>query len=125
MALHIVPEQEEGHRRDEACPCRPAKKQGLTVVGVGRQRRPYRGVIVTHRLFAEAPDAADAECGHVIVTDPDSGEVQHHDIPDDTAPHAPTSECGCSPQRHTVDGHVVYVHHDQDAADAGEDGGPR
>jgi hypothetical protein len=54
----------------------------------------------------------DDECGHVIVTI--DGEPQHHEIPDDDAPHAPTSECGCGPQRYTVGGHVVYEHVDQD-----------
>lgn len=120
MALHIVPEQEEGHLRDEGCPCSPARTEGHATVGRGRNRRPYRGTIFTHRPFAEAPDE-EAECGHTIVTDPASGEVQHHEIPGDDAPHAPTSECGCSPQRRLVGGHVVYVHHDQDADDAGDD----
>lgn len=52
------------------------------------------------------------ECGHEVVTE--NGEEQHHEIPDDGAPHAPTSECGCCPQRHLVDGHVVYEHFDQE-----------
>jgi hypothetical protein len=55
----------------------------------------------------------ETECGHTIVDA--GGEAQHHDIPDDGAPHAPTSECGCSPQRVLVGGHVVYEHADQDA----------
>lgn len=41
-----------------------------------------------------------------------------HEIPDDGAPHAPTTECGCSPVRTTgerPDGTfgAFYVHHDQ------------
>jgi hypothetical protein len=57
-------------------------------------------------------DDVETDCGHVIVEL--DGEEQHHDIPDDGAPHAPTSECGCGPQRHLVGGHVVYEHVDQD-----------
>lgn len=56
-----------------------------------------------------APDGPP-DCEHVIV-DVD-GEQQHHDIPDDGGPHAPTSECGCGPQREQQGGHVVYVHAD-------------
>lgn len=57
-------------------------------------------------------DLVDDECGHVIVTV--NGEDQHHEIPDDGAPHAPAGECGCGPQRYTVGGHIVYEHVDQD-----------
>jgi hypothetical protein len=60
-----------------------------------------------------ADDPADTECGRTVVQA--GGETQHHDIPDDGAPHAPTTECGCSPQRVMVGGHVVYEHADQDA----------
>jgi hypothetical protein len=119
VPLHIVPEREEGHQRDEACPCSPSKTEGYATVGVGRNRHPYRGEIVTHRPFVEAPTpapddetAGDTDCGHVIVTE--HGVEQHHQIPDDSVPHAPTSECGCKPQRVTAGGHVVYVHPDPD-----------
>ena len=54
----------------------------------------------------------DDECGHVIARV--AGEQQHHEIPDDGAPHVPTSECGCGPQRYLAGGHVVYEHADQD-----------
>lgn len=54
----------------------------------------------------------DTECGHTIVDV--AGESQHHEIPDDGAPHAPTGECGCGPQRHLAGGHIVYEHVDQD-----------
>lgn len=54
----------------------------------------------------------DDECDHVIVTV--AGEPEHHAIPDDGAPHAPTSECGCGPQRYIAGGHIVYEHVDQD-----------
>jgi hypothetical protein len=56
-------------------------------------------------------DLTDDECGHTVVVD---GEHQHHDIPDDGAPHAPTSECGCGPARYLTAGGVVYEHVDQD-----------
>lgn len=57
-------------------------------------------------------DLTDDECGHTIVVV--ARQTQHHEIPDDSAPHAPTSECSCGPQRHFVTGHVVYEHIDQD-----------
>ena len=57
-------------------------------------------------------DPTEDECGHtVVVLD---GEEQHHDIPDDSAPHAPTSECGCGPARYVTAGGIVYEHVDQD-----------
>lgn len=37
--------------------------------------------------------------------------MARHDIPEDGAPHAPTSECGCSPQLTERDGR--YAHNDQ------------
>jgi hypothetical protein len=67
---------------------------------------------VTTRLHVPPDVEADDECGHAVVAV--AGEIQHHDIPDDGAPHAPTSECGCAPQRHLVNGHTVYEHVDQD-----------
>lgn len=45
-----------------------------------------------------------------------------HLIPDDGAPHAPTSECGCGPDRVLRGGRYVYVHTDQRPDDNG--GGP-
>jgi hypothetical protein len=62
-------------------------------------------------------DAVEDEDGCVVVTDlVDGVEVKvHHQIPDDCAPHAPTSECGCAPEVfHTEDGTRVYLHVDQD-----------
>ena len=66
-------------------------------------------------LDADTTDAFtyDEECGHHLVDV--AGELQHHNIPDDFAPHVPTSECGCGPALHVVAGHVVYEHVDQDA----------
>lgn len=162
MALHIMPEPEDGHRHDETCPCSPARTEGEAAHPRGRGQ-VYRGVIYTHRPFTEAPTpapdqvelhdrhavpaedldewgrvaaalpagyrlapaedpelGAEAACGHVVV-ETDAGEWQHHAIPGDDAPHAPTSECGCGPQRTEVAGHVVYVHADQ-AADEDDDG---
>lgn len=58
--------------------------------------------------------------GCVVVTElADQVKVKaHHQIPDDGAPHAPTSECGCSPEVfHTNEGVRVYLHVDQDADD--------
>ncbi len=66
-----------------------------------------------HLATAEDPDSGpEAECGHVVVEV--DGEWQHHDIPDDSAPHSASGECGCGPARVTVCGHVVYEHVDQD-----------
>jgi hypothetical protein len=141
VALHAIPDDEQDgrHQRTPECPCRPARAEGHATVGVGRQRFPYRGPIYTHGpLAAPAPEpevapgpvlelhdriavddddpeqGPEASCGHVIV-DVD-GEQQHHDIPDDGEPHAPTTECGCGPQRNTSEqGHVVYEHVDQGA----------
>ncbi|MFI5933726.1 hypothetical protein [Actinoplanes sp. NPDC051494] len=42
------------------------------------------------------------------------GRDEHHEIPDDGAPHAPIRECGCSPQSYTVSGHIIFEHVDQD-----------
>lgn len=47
--------------------------------------------------------------------EPDPGPA--HEIPDDGAPHARTSECGCGPQLATRAGGPVYVHTDQAAGD--------
>jgi hypothetical protein len=49
-----------------------------------------------------------------------------HLIPDDGAPHAPTSECGCGPDRSTTprpDGThgTTYTHRDMTADDGPED----
>ena len=68
---------------------------------------------MTINLDIEQPTAlVDDECGHVIVTVAD--QTQHHEIPDDGAPHTPTGECGCAPQRYTAGGHTVFEHVDQD-----------
>jgi len=158
VALHVIPEGEDAqHQRDENCPCFPAKTEGHTDVGRGRNRTSYRGVIYTHAstpatrpaaasadelasLVAEvagipmsmlservsvptalleyvAPPAdpesgPEADCGHIVI-DVD-GEWQHHDIPDDDAPHSASSECGCGPARRMIHGHIVYEHVDQD-----------
>lgn len=58
MALHIMPDPEEGHRQDEQCPCSPTAGVGEATVGAGRYLRPYRGLIVVHRPFTEAPTPA-------------------------------------------------------------------
>lgn len=52
--------------------------------------------------------------GHQVTDDGTRLEI-HHVWPDDGAPHAPTSECGCGPERYDVSaGLVVYDHPDQD-----------
>lgn len=63
------------------------------------------------------PDG-DEGCGHLVSEVEVDGRVVrlHHVIPDDSAPHAPTSECGCGPVLHQADpGTWVYEHVDQDA----------
>ena len=65
-------------------------------------------------------DLAHDDCGHVIVNV--DGEVQHHEIPDDGAPHAPDGSCGCRPQRYDVHGVIVYEHVDQDLEESPEPG---
>jgi hypothetical protein len=63
-------------------------------------------------IHAQPANLSTAECGHTLALV--DGELQHHDIPDDGAPHAATSECGCGPARYDVRGHIVYEHVDQD-----------
>lgn len=103
MATHEVPMDGTHHEQHAGCPCHPSRRDraGGGVVYVHQDRRP------------DEEDREDPDCGHVII-DVD-GERQHHEIPDDGAPHAPTAECGCCPARETVAGHVVYVHPDQEA----------
>ncbi len=65
-------------------------------------------------------DVVEDDDGCVVVTELENGlEIKvHHQIPDDDAPHAPTSECGCGPEVfHTPDGTRVYLHVDQDDDD--------
>lgn len=62
----------------------------------------------------------DDDCGCAVTTmRVDGRDVQvHHFLPDDFAPHAPTSECGCGPQlRQVSDVLWVYEHVDQDGDD--------
>ncbi len=62
-------------------------------------------------------EPVEDEDGCLLVTELVDGLLVqvHHQIPDDSAPHAPTSECGCAPEVfHTKDGTRVYVHADQD-----------
>lgn len=99
MATHEVPVDGTDHEQAAVCPCQPSRRDraGGGVVYVHQDRRP------------DDEDGA-ADCGHVIIDV--AGERQHHQIPDDGAPHAPTTECGCGPQRVTAGDHVVYVHPD-------------
>jgi hypothetical protein len=136
MALHEVPEDGTTHQHAVDCPCGPQ---------VIRRRRAdgFMGRVFVHQARGPEDDDQDAgaqlpagvarimpgadpevgpeaECGHVVV-ETEAGEWQHHEIPDDGAPHAPTSECGCGPQRDESTGHVVYVHADTEA-DQDDDG---
>lgn len=111
MATHEIPVDGTDHDHTPGCACRP-----------GRRDRPGGGVVYVHTDRRPDDDAGrDAFCGHVLI---DVGtEIQHHEIPDDGAPHAPTTECGCRPQREDAAGHVVYVHPDQNtlAGDTDDD----
>ena len=52
--------------------------------------------------------------------------MARHLIPaTDGAPHAPTTECGCGPQRVLRGGRYVYVHQDQTATAAPASTGER
>lgn len=132
MALHEIPDDGVKHLGGKDCPCGPTARK-RRVKGVTRT------VYTHHETTAAAPapvalsdqvtvpadlvdqvappadpaSGPEASCGHVVV-DVD-GEWQHHDIPDDGAPHAATTECGCQPQRDTSSGHVVLLHQDQGA----------
>lgn len=120
MATHEIPVDGTEHERTAVCPCQP-----------GRRDRAGGGVTYTHRDRRPAEVLAgqgreDPDCGHVVI-DVD-GDRQHHDIPDDGAPHAPTTGCGCGPARLEAGDHVVYAHVDQAADDADDDdweGGPQ
>ena len=76
-------------------------------------------------MNVEEATSVEDEDGCVVRTemvDGDQVEV-HHRIPDDSAPHAPTSECGCRPEVfHARDGIRVYLHVDQDRAEQDWDG---
>jgi hypothetical protein len=56
------------------------------------------------------------DCDVVAVETVDGRRVEaHHSWPDDGAPHAGSSECGCGPARREVsESLVVYEHIDQD-----------
>lgn len=124
MALHEIPADGYKHLSSPDCPCRPKARKRRASSGVLRTAYVHvAGAPKSAQLAELAPvdddQAAETECGHVIVIDENSGEEQHHQIPDDGVPHAPTSECGCGPQRDTAGAHVVYVHADPDGdADA-------
>jgi hypothetical protein len=58
------------------------------------------------------------EDGCIVVVDQTSAGERlefHHQIPDDTAPHVPSTECGCGPQAtENPDGVILFTHVDQD-----------
>lgn len=110
MALHQVPDDGTKHVHVRECPCKPrvSKKR---IEGMMR-------TVIAHQDQTPAGADVEADCGHTVV-DVD-GDQQHHEIPDDGAPHAPTTECGCGPQRVTSGPHVVFVHADQGFDEATE-----
>lgn len=65
----------------------------------------------------------DDDCGCYVLPGVEIDGVWvdvHHWIPDDTAEHAPTSECGCGPIVHdqvAEKGRLLYEHIDQDVED--------
>lgn len=74
-------------------------------------------------MLAEDFDLAefeeDEDCGCLVATAVIDGvETQvHHWLPDDFAPHVPSSECGCGPTlRAQGPGRLLYEHIDQDDA---------
>ena len=101
MAMHEIPVDGTDHDRTVTCPCQPSRRD-----------RAGGGITYVHNDRRPEETGREATCGHVIIEA--SGEQQHHQIPDDGAPHAPTTECGCSPQRVTTGDHVVYQHADPD-----------
>jgi hypothetical protein len=52
----------------------------------------------------------------VVVREADGERLEfHHQIPDDSAPHVPDTECGCGPQAlENPDGVILFQHLDQD-----------
>lgn len=113
MALHEIPDDGVKHLPGKGCPCQPTSHKRRDR-GIVRTVYTHHEVPTDSRLVAEmapAVEAPETECGHQVVDV--GGELQHHEIPDDGHPHAPTTECGCGPQREQQNGHVVYVHADQ------------
>lgn len=101
MASHEIPVDGTDHEQAAVCPCKPSRRDraGGGVTYVHQDRRPD-----------DTDTGREADCGHLVIDV--GGEQQHHAIPDDDAPHAPTTECGCGPQRVTAGDHVVYQHAD-------------
>lgn len=90
---------------------------------VARARPAHpRGANVLATEFETSLDEDD-DCGCYVLPpiEVDGRQVEvHHWIPDDTAEHAPTSECGCGPLLHdqvTDQGRLLYEHVDQDVED--------
>lgn len=106
MARHDIPQDGVKHIPAPDCPCQPAARKALD--------RGVRRTVYAHQAARKHPEMP-ARCGCTVVAV--DGDDQHHTIPDDGTPHAPTSECGCDPQRRTVAGHVVYEHVDYEGGD--------
>lgn len=132
MALHEIPDDGTKHEPSSSCPCRPkAGKRSdrgvIRTVYAHHEQEAPAPLQLSDRISVPAGEAdyvappadpevgPEAECGHVVVRV--DGEWQHHAIPGDDAPHSASAECGCGPQRHDVDGHIVYEHVDQAAGE--------
>lgn len=69
----------------------------------------------------------DEDCGCLVSTiEVDGFQVEvHHWLPDDFAPHAPESECGCCPVLHDQrPKRLLYEHLDQDTEEGCDAGFP-
>lgn len=120
MARHDIPDDGTKHIAGPECPCKPDGRKRLDrgvmrTVYAHREAPPRAAVALLEHTDVEFPEA---DCGHIVI-DVD-GDAQHHNIPDDGAPHAPTTECGCGVQRVEEAGHVVFEHVDQERSDGTE-----
>lgn len=67
--------------------------------------------------FEMSEDWAQDEDGCIVVVGQVDGVRRefHHQIPDDSGPHVPSTECGCGPQAlENPDGVILFEHLDQD-----------
>jgi hypothetical protein len=105
VARHDIPADGTKHIAGPNCPC-----------GVKTRKDPGPPVRTVYAHIAQAlppagDDGPEADCAHLV-----DGQQEHHQVPDDGAPHAPTSECGCGPHRVQSGGHAVYEHNQDGGA---------